>query len=105
MSLSLEFQTILNPRCCDDAVAHNQKVVVQVGDPNTDHHCWQRPEEMDTPRAAYKVDANSPGSDVAGETAAALAAASIAFRGVDYAYSSRLLASARRVGRMKPIPH
>jgi endoglucanase len=79
--------------------------VVQVGDPNVDHQCWQRPEEMNTPRAAYKVDANHPGSDVAGETAAALAAASIAFRGVDNAYSSRLLSSARRVSRMQPLPY
>ncbi|XP_024389814.2 endoglucanase 1 [Physcomitrium patens] len=70
---------------------------VQVGDPNTDHNCWQRPEESDPPRTSYKVDANRPGSDVAGETAAALAAASIAFRGIDNAYSDRVLARARRV--------
>jgi endoglucanase len=54
---------------------------------------------MDTPRTAYKVDVNRRGSDVAAETAAALAAASIAFRGVDNAYSARLLAAARRVLR------
>lgn len=54
---------------------------------------------MDTPRTAYKVDVNCRGSDVAAETAAALAAASMAFRGVDNAYSARLLAAARRVLR------
>lgn len=73
--------------------------VVQVGDPSSDHQCWERPEDMDTPRTAYKVDVNRRGSDVAAETAAALAAASMAFRGVDNAYSARLLAAARRVLR------
>ncbi|KAI4980023.1 hypothetical protein ZWY2020_016776 [Hordeum vulgare] len=34
---------------------------------------------MDTPRRAYMVNATHPGSDVAAETAAALAAASVAF--------------------------
>uniref|UniRef100_M8C0N3 Endoglucanase n=1 Tax=Aegilops tauschii TaxID=37682 RepID=M8C0N3_AEGTA len=27
---------------------------VQVADPYQDHRCWERPEDMDTPRAAYK---------------------------------------------------
>jgi len=72
-----------------------------VGDPNNDHQCWERPEDMDTARTAYKVDAGHPGSDVAGETAAALAAASIAFQGVDNGYSTRLLAGARRVSGIK----
>uniref|UniRef100_A0ACD5YJ75 Uncharacterized protein n=1 Tax=Avena sativa TaxID=4498 RepID=A0ACD5YJ75_AVESA len=70
---------------------------VQVADPNQDHKCWERPEDMDTPRTAYKVTPQSPGSDVAGETAAALAAASLVFRARDPAYSSRLLAAARKV--------
>ena len=52
---------------------------------------------MTTDRTAYKIDASRPGSDVAGETAAALAAASIAFRGVDRVYSARLLRSAQQV--------
>lgn len=60
----------------------------QVGDPNSDHQCWERPEDIDTPRTAYKVDSSHPGSDVAAETAAAFAAASVAFRRVDYAYST-----------------
>ncbi|KAK1278879.1 Endoglucanase 8 [Acorus gramineus] len=66
-------------------------VYVQVGDAFRDHGCWERPEDMDTPRTTYKVDASRPGSDVAGETAAALAAASIVFRGRDPSYSARLL--------------
>ncbi|XP_010251913.1 PREDICTED: endoglucanase 1-like isoform X2 [Nelumbo nucifera] len=28
---------------------------VQVADPNMDHRCWERPEDMDTPRNVYKV--------------------------------------------------
>ncbi|TVU21182.1 hypothetical protein EJB05_30806, partial [Eragrostis curvula] len=68
-----------------------------VGDATKDHACWERPEDMDTPRTVYKVDASSPGSDVAAETAAALAAASLVFRKADKAYASRLLARAKRV--------
>jgi hypothetical protein len=52
---------------------------------------------MDTPRTVYKVDAGTPGSDVAAETAAALAAASLVFRKADPAYAGRLLARAKRV--------
>lgn len=43
---------------------------------------------MDTSRNAYRVTAQNPGSDVAAETAAALAAASIVFRDSDAAYSN-----------------
>jgi endoglucanase len=52
---------------------------------------------MDTPRTVYKVDPSTPGSDVAAETAAALAAASLVFRKSDPAYSSRLVARAKKV--------
>ncbi|KAL6652688.1 hypothetical protein ACP70R_011613 [Stipagrostis hirtigluma subsp. patula] len=70
---------------------------VGVGDADADHHCWERPEDMDTPRTVYAVSASAPGSDVAGETAAALAAASMALKGTDRAYAGRLLAAARDV--------
>ncbi|XP_023532564.1 endoglucanase 8 [Cucurbita pepo subsp. pepo] len=66
-------------------------VFVQVGDPYSDHNCWERPEDMDTLRTVYKIDGDHPGSDVAGETAAALAAASIVFRSRDPSYSRLLL--------------
>ncbi|RWW79481.1 hypothetical protein BHE74_00012220 [Ensete ventricosum] len=68
----------------------------QVGDGDTDHYCWQRPEDMTTPRQAYKIDTENPGSDVAGETAAAMAAASIVFRKSDKHYSHLLLHHAQR---------
>jgi hypothetical protein len=40
---------------------------------------------------------HSEGSDLAGETAAALAAASIVFRNVDVSYSTNLLTHARQL--------
>lgn len=46
---------------------------------------------MDTARTVYTVDAPNPASDVAGETAAALAASSMAFRSSDSGYSQTLL--------------
>ncbi|KAK4490793.1 hypothetical protein RD792_001506 [Penstemon davidsonii] len=73
--------------------AHPQPYVLygEVGDGNTDHYCWQRPEDMTTSRAAYRIDTNHPGSDLAGETAAAMAAASIVFRRYNPSYSAELL--------------
>jgi len=52
---------------------------------------------MDTPRTVYKVTKDDPGSEVAGETAAALAAASIVFKKSDVQYSKLLLQTAIRV--------
>ncbi|KQJ98077.1 hypothetical protein BRADI_3g34787v3 [Brachypodium distachyon] len=70
----------------------------QVGDGNADHQCWERPEDMDTPRSLYKITADSPGSEAAGEAAAALAAAYLVFKDdSDKTFSSRLLAAARSV--------
>ncbi|KAK7259897.1 hypothetical protein RIF29_25512 [Crotalaria pallida] len=73
------------------------KLYVGVGDPNVDHKCWERPEDMDTARTVYWVSSKNPGSDVAAETAAALAAASIVFRKVDPTYSKMLLRTAQNV--------
>ncbi|KAG8084468.1 hypothetical protein GUJ93_ZPchr0010g8812 [Zizania palustris] len=72
---------------------------VQVGDGDSDHSCWQRPEDMDTPRTAYMVNASSPGSDVAAETAAALAAAAVALTtpGANDSYASTLLGHAKQL--------
>lgn len=71
--------------------------MVQVGDANMDHRCWERPEDMDTARNVYKVTAQNPGSDVAAETAAALAAASIVFKDSNPSYSTQLLHTAMKV--------
>jgi hypothetical protein len=69
----------------------------KVGDGNTDHYCWQRPEDMTTDRRAYKIDPSNPGSDLAGETAAAMAAASIVFRHSNPTYANELLTHAHQV--------
>ncbi|WJZ82107.1 hypothetical protein VitviT2T_001897 [Vitis vinifera] len=79
------------------ATATPGTLYVQVGDPNMDHKCWERPEDMDTPRNVYKVSKQNPGSDVAAETAAALAAASIVFKDSDPSYSTKLLQTAMKV--------
>ncbi|TVU05820.1 hypothetical protein EJB05_49004, partial [Eragrostis curvula] len=79
--------------------AHAERDVLwaEVGDGDTDHYCWQRPEDMTTSRQAYKVDRDNPGSDLVGETAAAMAAASIVFRRSDPSYSSLLLQHAQQL--------
>lgn len=58
-----------------------------------DHYCWQRPEDMDYER---KVQTATSGPDLAGEMAAALAAASIVFRD-NAIYSSKLVKGAQTV--------
>ncbi|KAF3779728.1 Endoglucanase 19 [Nymphaea thermarum] len=79
--------------------AHPEPYVLygEVGDGNTDHYCWQRPEDMTTSRYAYRIDTNNPGSDLAGETAAAMASASIVFRRSNPAYSNELLNHAKQL--------
>ncbi|VVB09654.1 unnamed protein product [Arabis nemorensis] len=67
------------------------RIFVQVGEAQPDHDCWERPEDMDTPRTAFALDAPQPASDLAGEIAAALAAASIAFKQSNPRYSRILL--------------
>ncbi|KAH7517040.1 hypothetical protein FEM48_Zijuj09G0019600 [Ziziphus jujuba var. spinosa] len=79
------------------ATAYPDTIFVQVGEANKDHSCWERPEDMDTPRSVFKIDKNTPGSDVAAETAAALASASLVFRRSDPTYSKLLVRRAIRV--------
>ncbi|CAA7050603.1 unnamed protein product [Microthlaspi erraticum] len=77
--------------------AHTEPNVLygQVGEGNSDHACWMRPEDMTTPRPSYRIDAQHPGSDLAGETAAAMAAASLAFASSDAAYAKTLIGHAK----------
>ncbi|KAL5537642.1 hypothetical protein UlMin_044314 [Ulmus minor] len=79
--------------------AHPQPNVLwsQVGDGISDHYCWERAEDMTTSRTAYKLDESHPGSDLAGETAAALAASAIAFKPYNSSYSSLLLVHAKQL--------
>ncbi len=68
-----------------------QRFYGQVGNGSADHAWWGPAEVMPMARPSYYVDANSPGSDLTGETAAALAAASMIFADDDPAYSAELL--------------
>ncbi|CAA0809825.1 Endoglucanase 3 [Striga hermonthica] len=73
------------------------KLYAVVGDPNDDHRCWERAEDMDTERTAYYVTREKPGSDLAAEMAAAMASASMVFRKTDSKYSRLLLQTAKNV--------
>ncbi|XP_019191748.1 PREDICTED: endoglucanase 4-like [Ipomoea nil] len=72
-------------------------VYAMVGEPHADHSCWERPEDMDTPRTSFAVTDTSPGSEVSAEIAAAMAAASLAFKSSDRRYSKLLLKRATQV--------
>ena len=79
--------------------AHPQPNVLygQVGNGGTDHNWWGPPEVMKMARPAYKITASCPGSDLAGETAAAMAAASMLFSDSDPSYSATLLTHAKQL--------
>ena len=72
------------------------ELVGQIGDGNLDHAWWGRPEEMTMSRPAWSITCDSPGSDLAAETSAALASSYLYFtkRG-DTAYAEQLLTHAR----------
>jgi endoglucanase len=69
----------------------------QIGKGDDDHKWWGPAEVMQMARPAYKISSTCPGSDLAGETAAAMAAASMAFSSTDPAYASTLLTHARQL--------
>ncbi|KAJ1382275.1 Six-hairpin glycosidase superfamily [Sesbania bispinosa] len=77
------------------ASSRHKRLYVEVGDPEEDHHCWAPPEKMKTKRRVLKIDSNSPGTEIAAETSAAMAASSIVFRSVDRKYARRLLNKAK----------
>ncbi|XP_057950903.1 endoglucanase 4-like [Malania oleifera] len=72
------------------ATSHPDQVYVQVGEPYSDHSCWERPEDMDTSRASYSVNGQRPGSEVSAEIAAALAASSMVFKRYNSTYAALL---------------
>ncbi len=69
----------------------------QVGKGSVDHEWWGSAEKMKMERPSFKIDTSCPGSDLAGETAAAMAASSIVFRSTDANYSSKLLSHAKEL--------
>ncbi|CAL1530777.1 unnamed protein product [Lymnaea stagnalis] len=73
-----------------------QEFVYQVGDATADHNYWGRPEDMTMARPCLVASVANPGSDVAGETASALALGYLVFKDKgDVAYSNQLLAAAK----------
>lgn len=71
----------------------------QVGNGGLDHAVWAAPELMTMARPAYRLDAQHPGSEVAAEAAAALAATYLAFKDVDPTYAAKALGHARDLYR------
>ncbi|MBB5871750.1 hypothetical protein F4553_005129 [Allocatelliglobosispora scoriae] len=69
----------------------------QVGGGSADHAWWGSAEVMKMARPAYKIDASCGGSDLAGETAAAMAASSMVFRATDPTYANTLVTHARQL--------
>ena len=72
---------------------HPEKDVlyVQVGNGITDHGHWFPPEYINYEYPSYKIDSENPGTEVAAETAASLAATSILFKDTDSSYSELCL--------------
>ncbi|KAK2657018.1 hypothetical protein Ddye_010070 [Dipteronia dyeriana] len=70
---------------------------VQVGDPELDHNCWERPETMTAKRPVTQINASFPGTEVAAETAAAMASASLVFKKINSTYSDMLLMHAQQL--------
>uniref|UniRef100_A0A0D9XG17 Endoglucanase n=1 Tax=Leersia perrieri TaxID=77586 RepID=A0A0D9XG17_9ORYZ len=70
---------------------------IQVGDPDLDHNCWERPETMSEKRPLTQINQKSPGSDIAAEAAAAMASASMVFKSRDTTYSDSLLQHAQKL--------
>ncbi|KAJ8749690.1 hypothetical protein K2173_012241 [Erythroxylum novogranatense] len=79
-----------------NAHASDNVLYVQVGNPSADHKCWDRPEDMTEKRPLAQVNVSAPGTDVAAETAAAMASASLVFKS-DSEYSSTLLQYAKKL--------
>jgi len=69
----------------------------QVGNGSLDHGEWVAPEDMTYEYPSYKIDTSGPGSDLAAETAATLAAAYLVFKDDDPTYASTCLKHAKEL--------
>ncbi|WP_344140692.1 glycoside hydrolase family 9 protein, partial [Luedemannella flava] len=72
---------------------------VQVAN-ESDHNFWAPPETVEAKgkdRTAYKITASCPGTDVAAETASAMASSSMVFQSTDPAYAATLLTHAKQL--------
>ncbi|MFD6138749.1 glycoside hydrolase family 9 protein [Promicromonospora sp. NPDC060271] len=72
------------------------ELYVQVGDGEDDHKWWGPAEVMTMDRPSHKITASCPGSDVAAETAAAMASSAIVLRD-DPGYASELITHAKQL--------
>ncbi|HKB40986.1 MAG TPA: glycoside hydrolase family 9 protein, partial [Gemmataceae bacterium] len=79
----------------------------QVGDGNSDHSFWGSAEVMHlkTTRNSFKIDMSCGGSDLAAETAAAMAASSLVFRPTDPTYANTLVTHARQLFSFAEATH
>lgn len=68
-----------------------------MGDSKADHKCWDRPEVMTEKRPLTQINTTTPGTEVAAETAAAMASASLVFKKIDSTYSDKLLKHAQQL--------
>ena len=69
----------------------------QVGDGNADHSWWGPCEVMQMNRPSYKITLDNPGSTVAAEAAASLAACSVVFAERDAAFAKECLEHAKQL--------
>lgn len=76
-------------------LAHSGKdeFIAQVGIGSEEHKQWGRPEDIlrNKERIGIPINTTNPGSDLAGATAAALAASSFVFRASDSDYADKLI--------------
>ncbi|XP_069111328.1 endoglucanase E-4-like [Argopecten irradians] len=79
------------------AHTNTSELYIQVGDGNIDHAAWGRPEDMTMARPAFQVNSSKPGSDVAGEYAAAMAAGYLVFKDKDPTFAAQLLSTAEEI--------
>lgn len=68
-----------------------------MGDPELDHNCLERPENMMEKRSLTQINSSFPGTEVAAETAAAMASASLVFKKINSSYSNLLLTHAQQL--------
>ncbi len=69
----------------------------QVGSGGPDHAWWGPAEVMKMARPSHKIDASCGGTDLAAETAAAMAASSMVFRPTDPSYADTLVTHATQL--------
>lgn len=69
----------------------------QVGNGGADHAWWGPAEVMPMARPAYQINSGCGGTELAAETAAAMAASSIVFRPTDPTYANTLVGHARQL--------